>query len=175
LFGSPPPYFEELDAIENIELKVVPAPTNPTIVEPSGAHFMEWLTKGVRSHRIITNDKNALVHSVCDTLYLVTPGIFRRYAQEHPHLAKIAKQDDLSDWKWIQKRFEEMKLHRKQESGLNIWMCEVTGPRKTRRLNGYLLKSHGGLLNELALNNPYLKLVKLGQSEDPPLSSGHTQ
>ena len=175
LFGSPPPYFEELDAMEDMELKAIQAPTIPNIVEPSGAHFMEWFTKGVQSHRIITNDKKALVHSVNDTLYLVTPGIFRRYAQEFPHLAKIAKQQGLSDWEWIQKRFEEMKLHRKQRSGLNIWVCEVTGPRKTRRLNGYLLKSHGGLLNELALNNPYLRLVKPGQTDDAPPASGHTQ
>jgi len=29
-------------------------------------------------------------------------------------------------------------LHRKQGSGLNIWTCEVKGPRKSKRLHGYL-------------------------------------
>jgi hypothetical protein len=135
----------------------------------------EWFTQGVQTHRIIMNDKKALVHTVNDTLYLVTPGIFQRYAQEHPHLARIAKPDKLQDWEWIQKRFEEMKLHRKQPSGLNIWVCQVTGPRKSHRLNGYLLKSHGGLMNELALNNPYLKLVAPDKKETSPPTLGNTR
>ncbi|SCZ40105.1 MULTISPECIES: MobH family relaxase [unclassified Pseudomonas] len=161
LFGGPPaipesfaPPFEEADY----------SPSDASLrdsksVELSGAHFMEWLTNGLRSHRIIMNDANALVHTVSDTLYLVTPGVFLRYAQEHPHLARIAKKEKLLDWEWIQKRFEELKLHRKQPNDLNIWICEVSGARKTRRLYGYLLKSHEGLMNDLALNNPYLKLL----------------
>jgi integrating conjugative element relaxase (TIGR03760 family) len=159
LFGSPPPIFDDLDAIDNAALTTTKTPPIQSLPQPSGTHFMEWFTQGVQTHRIIMNDKKALVHSVNDTLYLVTPGIFQRYAQEHPHLARIAKPEKLQGWEWIQKRFEEMKLHRKQPSGLNIWVCQVTGPRKSHRLNGYLLKSHGGLMNELALNNPYLKLV----------------
>ncbi|WP_259644490.1 conjugal transfer nickase/helicase domain-containing protein [Burkholderia pseudomallei] len=31
-----------------------------------------------------------------------------------------------------QKRFERLGLHRKQNDSLNIWTCEVTGPRKGR-------------------------------------------
>ena len=136
---------------------------------------MQWFTQGIQTHRIIMNDAKALVHSVKDTLYLVTPGIFQRYGQEHPHLARIAKQESLSDWEWIQQRFEQMKLHRKQPNGLNIWACEVTGPRKTRRLNGYLLKSPGGLMNELALNNPYLKIVTPSSIKERPRTLGNTR
>ena len=175
LFGTPTLHLEQPADIENVELPTVEIPSPPMTTDPSGDHFMQWFTQGIQTHRIIMNDAKALVHSVKDTLYLVTPGIFQRYGQEHPHLARIAKQESLSDWEWIQQRFEQMKLHRKQPNGLNIWACEVTGPRKTRRLNGYLLKSPGGLMNELALNNPYLKIVTPSSIKERPRTLGNTR
>lgn len=123
---------------------------------PSGEHFMDWLRHGLQSRKLILNDAKALVHTVDDTVYLVSPGVFQRYAQEHPRVAVLAKQDDVADWQWIQKRFEKLQLHRKQRSGLNIWTCEVTGPRKSRRLHGYLLQDPHLLFAEVPPNNPYL-------------------
>lgn len=168
LFGPPPAYLDEPGFNDDVEPPTAETQASPAAATPSGEHFMHWFTQGVQTHRIIMNDTRALVHSVNDTLYLVTPGIFRRYSQEHPHLARIAKQENLSDWQWIQKRFEQMKLHRKQPNGLNIWTCEVSGPRKTRRLHGYLLKSPSGLMNDLALNNPYLKVVTPSSIQESP-------
>ncbi|MDD3530394.1 MAG: DNA-binding domain-containing protein, partial [Gallionellaceae bacterium] len=51
-------------------------------------------------------------------------------------------------------------LHRKQDSGLNIWTCEVTGPRKSRRLHGYLLATPSTLFAEVPPDNPYLSLTR---------------
>lgn len=48
-------------------------------------------------------------------------------------MAAIARQENLEAWQWVQKRFEKLGGHRKQAGGLNIWTCEVTGPRKSRR------------------------------------------
>ncbi|MHA6788147.1 MobH family relaxase [Pseudomonas bijieensis] len=175
LFGPPPAYLDEPGFIDEAEQPTAEIQASPAATAPSGEHFMQWFTQGVQTHRIIMNDTRALVHSVNDTLYLVSPGIFRRYSQEHPHLARIAKQENLSDWQWIQKRFEQMKLHRKQPNGLNIWTCEVTGPRKTRRLHGYLLKSPAGLMNDLALNNPYLKVITPSSTQDSPQTLGNTR
>ena len=69
------------------------------------------------------------------------------------------KQDKVADWQWAQKRFEKLHLHRKQRNGLNIWTCEVTGPRKARRLHGYLLQDPHRLFADLPPNNPYLSIV----------------
>ncbi|HBD38123.1 MAG TPA: relaxase, partial [Cupriavidus sp.] len=80
-------------------------------------HFMAWLKQGIASRRLIINDAKALVHSVDDTAYLVSPGVFQRYAQEHPQLAAIARQEKLEPWQWVQKRFEKLAVHRKQASG----------------------------------------------------------
>lgn len=135
-----------------------PAPECHAQVEPSGEHFMLWLKHNILARRLIINDAKALVHTVADTVYLVSPGLFQRYAQEHPAIARLARQELMQGWQWVQKRFEKLLLHRKQSSGLNIWTCEVTGPRKSRRLHGYLLVDPRQLFDEAPPNNPYLRL-----------------
>ncbi|MBK3867352.1 relaxase [Pseudomonas stutzeri] len=133
---------------------------------PSGEHFMAWLQQRVQSRKLIINDAKALVHTVADTAFLVSPGVFQRYAQEHPHTAALAKQDKVAGWQWVQKRFEKLQLHRKQANGLNIWACEVTGPRRSRRLHGYLLAEPQHLFDVVPPNNPYLKLRTDGICND---------
>ncbi|MCF5371037.1 conjugal transfer nickase/helicase domain-containing protein, partial [Pseudomonas sp. PA-4-8C] len=87
------------------------------------------------------------------------PGVFQRYAQEHPLTAIFAKRERMADWQWVQKLFENLKLHRKQDNGLNIWTCEVNGPRKSRKLHGYLLIDPLLLFNDIPMNNPYLAVL----------------
>ncbi|WP_085702171.1 MobH family relaxase [Pseudomonas sp. B15(2017)] len=175
LFGGPPTLPEDFETVPFQEPELAISSSVEGAIEFSGKHFMDWLTLGVRSHRIIINDKKALVHTVGDTMFLVTPGLFQRYGQEHPQLAWIAKKESLQDWQWIQKRFEELRLHRKQPNGLNIWICEVSGARKTQYLHGYLLNEHGGLMNDLALNNPYLKVVDQIPRKKPRPTIGNTR
>jgi integrating conjugative element relaxase (TIGR03760 family) len=134
--------------------------TAVAIDEPSGDHFFNWLRRGIQSRKIIINDARALVHTVADSVYLVSPGVFQRYAQEHPQIAPLAKQAQLPDWRWAQQCFERMKAHKKRADGLNIWTCEVTGPRKSRRLHGYLLADSGRVFNETPADNPYLRLIE---------------
>lgn len=93
-----------------------PAPaaaTDSAGSRPSGEHFMAWLKQAITLHRLIINDAKALVYTVDDTVYLVSPGLFQRYAQEHPQIGAIAKQEQ-QDWQWVQKQFEKLQLHRKQ-------------------------------------------------------------
>ncbi|KVC94980.1 relaxase [Burkholderia ubonensis] len=124
----------------------------------SGEHFIAWLREGIQTRRLIINDAKALVHTVAGTVFLVSPGIFQRYAQEHPEVTRFAKQEQQTDWAWVQKRFERLTLHQKQGNGLNIWTCEVTGPRKSRQLHGYLLNDAALLLGTVSPDNPYLRL-----------------
>ena len=125
---------------------------------PSGEHFMAWLKQAVQTRKLIINDAKALVHTVSDTVYLISPGVFQRYAQEHPTIGPLAKDAALQDWQWVQKRFEKLGLHRKQPSGLNIRTCEVMGPRKTRQVHGYLLEDPSHIFDAVPPNNPYLSL-----------------
>ncbi|RTB44151.1 MobH family relaxase [Pseudomonas aeruginosa] len=122
----------------------------------SGEHFLAWLKHSIQRKTIIINDAKALVHTVADTAYLVTPGLFQRYAHEFPETAGFAKQENLADWQWAQRRFEKLRVHRKQPNGLNIWDCDVTGPRKSKPLHGYLLTDPSLLFGDVPPNNPYL-------------------
>ncbi|MGP2687316.1 MobH family relaxase [Serratia nevei] len=133
-------------------------PTGPDTL-PSGEHFLAWLGHAIQSRKLVINDAKALVHTAADTVFLVSPGIFQRYAQEHLRVAALAKEAQLNDWQWVQKQFERLQAHRKQTSGLNIWTCNVTGPRKSRRLHGYLLSEPAMLFSEQPPDNPYLELV----------------
>ena len=138
------------------ELLASSEPAAPTV---GGEHFLLWLKQGIASKRIIINDTLALVHTVNDTVFLVTPGIFRRYVQEHLQTAVLAKAKGLADWEWSQKQFARLSLHRKQSNGLNIWTCNVVGPRKSRLLHGYLLADPSMIFGEdVPPNNPYLKV-----------------
>lgn len=135
------------------------APPSSTVQPPSGEHFMAWLKQGIASRRLIINDSKALIHTVSDTAYLVSPGLFQRYAREYPQIEGWANQDKLQGWQWVQKRFERLGRHRKQPGGLNIWTCEVHGPRKSRQLHGYLLVEPSDLFTECPPNNTYLKVM----------------
>ncbi|WP_312257523.1 conjugal transfer nickase/helicase domain-containing protein [Stutzerimonas nitrititolerans] len=124
-----------------------------------GHLFMHWLKVGVGTHKIIINDAKAKVHTVNGTAFLVTPEIFRRYAQEHPTLFS-ARAGEGQPWLQVQKSFEKLKLHVKKSNGHNIWTCEVFGPRKTKTLKGYMLKKPGDVFTTEMLDNPNLKLCE---------------
>ena len=151
-----------------IESPPAPMPVLHERSEPSGEHFMAWLRQSVQTRKLIINDAKALVHTIAGTAYLVSPGVFQRYAQEHPQVASLARQEKVEGWQWVQKRFEKLGQHRKQASGLNIWTCEVAGPRKSRRLHGYLLTTPGELFQELPPDNPYLRLAHETQKPNSP-------
>lgn len=152
-----PPQESELTLTGALPLSPA-SPHFSSTANPSGEHFMVWLKQAIASRRLIINDTKALVHTVSETAYLVSPGVFQRYAQEHPQVGVQAKQERRQDWQWVQKQFEQLQQHRKQPNGLNIWTCEVTGARKSRQLHGYLLRQPDSLFSEVPPNNPYLSI-----------------
>ncbi|WP_308142777.1 MobH family relaxase [Burkholderia pseudomallei] len=160
-----PPQPSEASVKTPSSIKHATAPAQSDTTTPSGEHFIAWLREGTQTRRLIINDAKALVHTVAGTGFLVSPGVFQRYAQEHPEVARFAKQEQQTEWAWVQKQFERLGIHRKQDNGLNIWTCDVTGPRRNRRLHGYLLKEPARLFTAKPHDNPYLKL-----SSDPPQS-----
>lgn len=125
--------------------------------DAEGLAFLEWLRKGVLNHRLVVNDSKAKVHTVEDTFFLVTPGIFQRYAAEHPGFADADSKSDA--WRRIQRLFEKLHVHLKTPNGQNIWTCTVRGPRSTSSLNGYLLSDPRTISGEPPANNPFLTLM----------------
>lgn len=94
-------------------------------------------------------------------MFLVTPGLFQRYIQEIPAISQGADSAG-EEWRWVQKQFEKLKTHRKRDDGLNIWICQVEGPRKQGTLKGYLLKNPAILFEAgpVPADNPFLKIEK---------------
>ncbi|TRZ60947.1 relaxase [Pseudomonas alloputida] len=134
-------------------LKAAAAQSQDTV----GLAFLEWLQDGIHTHRLVINDSKAKVHTVDGTFFLVTPGIFQRYAAEH---AALVETDPLSNaWRSFQRQFEKLDVHLKRPSGQNIWSCKVKGPRKSSSLNGYLLRDARSISSELPANNPFLTLM----------------
>jgi integrating conjugative element relaxase (TIGR03760 family) len=132
-------------------LEAAIAPSSATV----GENFIEWLYKGIHSHRLLINDSKAKIHTVKGTLFLVTPGIFQRYVTEQTGNARAGNSTDM--WRRIQREFEKLDIHQKTPDGLNIWACKVQGPRKTSSLNGYLLREVNSAI-DIPTANPFLSL-----------------
>ncbi|WP_043367461.1 MobH family relaxase, partial [Cupriavidus sp. WS] len=148
-----------IDPVPTIIARPNVSVATPAAVPGSGIHFMDWLKRGVQAHKLIINDAKAQVHTVAGTAYLVSPGIFQRYVQEHPQVISLAKQRREADWQWVQKQFEQLRLHRKHPDGLNIWTCDVIGQRKTRKLHGYLMLDASTVFDTVPPDNPYLSVT----------------
>lgn len=114
----------------------------------AGKQFLTWLRDGVAARRIQVNTVNARVHVVPEGVLLVSPGIFRDFAAQHPK----------HEWSNVQKRFQKLKLHRKTETGTNIHAYRVTGERKRSSINGLLLPDAAVVFGTSSppLPNPHL-------------------
>ncbi|EDQ7230620.1 relaxase [Salmonella enterica subsp. enterica] len=119
----------------------------------SGQHFYDWLCQVVQARKIVTNDVMARVHMVQGKVFLVSPGIFQLYVQS-------VTGETGTEWKKVQLSFQRLRLHIRGDDGINIFNCEVKGPRKTRLVKGYLLDKpkeiFGGNVPE---DNPYLTIM----------------
>jgi hypothetical protein len=135
-----------------IALKISNHPVNNP-----GQVFLNWVREGIQSHKLIINDSKAKIHTVGGSVFLVTPGLFQRYAQEFSGISQGACQE-IEEWRWVQKQFEKLKVHRKRDDGLNIWTCQVEGPRRKAKLKGYLLEDYKLLFESPPPENPYLML-----------------
>jgi len=130
----------------------------PSSTNELGQGFVDWLRTGIASRRIIINDTKAQVHTVAGTAMLVTPGIFKRFVQEFPAIEQQAKVQQTNAWQLVQRSFEKQKLHRKTDKSLNIWTCDVVGPRKSKQLRGYLLRDPHTIFAEVPFDNVSLTL-----------------
>ncbi|MCG8157192.1 helicase/relaxase domain-containing protein [Brenneria goodwinii] len=144
----------EIDRRENISIQ--PEMPHPVAV-PDATHiadtgFIDWLREGIRTYKIAVNDTQARVHMVEGKAFLVSPEIFKLYVRTTTGAIG-------DEWKQVQKAFQKLKLHQRGNDGINIFVCEVKGPRKTRRVKGYLLNRPEDIFDEaVPEDNPYLSV-----------------
>jgi len=152
-----------LDMFDSAEPEVREEPSesalgisNPTSDNP-GQAFLNWVKAGILNHKLIINDSKAKIHTVCGSVFLVTPGLFQRYVQEFPDISQGATQE-IEEWRWVQKQFEKLKVHKRRDNGQNIWVCQVQGPRRKTTLKGYLIEVPKLFLELPPPDNPFLKI-----------------
>lgn len=144
--------------------------TVPNKAQVSAEHFMDWLKRAGHPKPQTHHQRRT-----CVDAYLGAYGLSSQswavsaVCRVTPASCQLAGLENVADWQWAQKQFERLHRHHKQASGLNIWTCDMTGPRKARRLHGYLLDAPSGLFEELPPNNPYLS-VKVRSSAIRPAS-----
>jgi hypothetical protein len=58
------------------------------------------------------------------------------------------------------KAVREAKGSQEADNGLNIWACQVKGPRKKTTLKGYLIEDPKLFFELMPFDNPFLKIEK---------------
>ncbi|EHQ8523184.1 DNA-binding domain-containing protein, partial [Salmonella enterica subsp. enterica serovar Typhi] len=117
--------------------------------------------RNVQAQHLEVNEPNARIHTVAGSVFLVTPGIFKLW------LSACGQNVPEEYWREVQKKFQNLNLHRKQKNGLNIWHCAVVGPRRCSCLKGYLLDDPTPLFgDDVPFNSPHLLLNEGSHSND---------
>jgi len=135
--------------------------TAPMTKTSLGEMFIDWLKNRIALHKLKVNDKDAKLHLIDGRLFIVSPGIFKRFYYEYPEFEKLINNSEKEHWKIIQSSFEKLKLHVKRADDLNIWQCQVAGPRrKGQIIKGYLLEANPFFKEFIPNNNPFIELKK---------------
>ncbi|QMG51172.1 TraI domain-containing protein [Escherichia fergusonii] len=144
----------DIPAIPDISPDIPVQPTEDRgASELTGKHFYDWLCHSIQTRKIVVNDVMARVHRVEGKAFLVSPGIFQLYVQS-------ATGQTGDEWKKVQHGFQRLGLHMRGDDGINIFTCEVKGPRKTRLVKGYLLEKPEEIFgNTVPEDNPYLSVI----------------
>ncbi|MCG5496053.1 MobH family relaxase, partial [Ectothiorhodospira variabilis] len=96
----------------------------------AGRRFLAWLQRQAAQNALSVNNPSARLHVVEEGVLLISPALFKDYANSHPADG---------DWGHVQKRFMKMKLHQRLENGTNIHRYVVSGERNTSHVKGILL------------------------------------
>lgn len=62
--------------------------------------------KSIELHKLKVNDKDAKLHLIEEKLFIVSPGIFKRFYYEYSDLKKLLANCSKEQWKIIQSSFE---------------------------------------------------------------------
>lgn len=121
--------------------------------------FMQWLQHGLQTREILYNQSGAPVHFVPQGMILVSPAIFRRYAEENEETAPEGKPDRLG--LNVQREFMKAGWHLPSAEG-NIWQFSVLkrGGVASSRLSAVVLGQPERWVVPVPPPNPALKLAE---------------
>lgn len=126
-------------------------------VQPFNHPFLKWAREQILTGGLKVNTQTSNIHTVNGKIFMVSPGIFKKYC--------LYTDGNDDNWKSIQLEFQSLKLHLKfGHEKYNIWKCYISGKRVTKKNNkimGYLIdcKELFAIDNNIP-DNPHLKLIE---------------
>ena len=125
--------------------------------------FMGWLQAGLGDATLPYNQTKALVHFVrYETdeivMLLVSPAIFRRFAQEYPEIAQAQGEAGDHLGMGIQRAFAKADWHIRSPAGKNVFRYQVmrNGDKGGNLLNGFLVREPERFVNPVPPANDRL-------------------
>jgi len=136
---------------------------NPGVAQvPAAARrFIEWLQQGISSGTLRVNVAGALVHFVDEGMLLVSPRIFREFADQHGApghggaLTGAAGEPDIG--LFIQRQVLRAGWHQRADQGVNFLTYQVMrGKRVVSHLSGVVIPEPERFIDPLPPLNPLL-------------------
>ena len=122
--------------------------------------FMAWVQRGVADGSLAYNESGALVHFVAEGLFLVSPGLFRAYADAHP-AASNAEPGGAKDWpgKAVQKAVCGAGWNRKGPRNKSVLTYQVVSRegKPGKSLNGVVVLQPERFFAPVPPANPHLQ------------------
>ena len=122
--------------------------------------FMAWVQQGVGEGSLRYNESGALVHFVTEGLFLVSPGLFRAYAEAHP-TASSAEPGGARDWpgKAVQRAVCGAGWNRKGPRNKSVLTYRVAGRegKPGKALNGVVVLHPERFFAPVPPSNPHLQ------------------
>jgi integrating conjugative element relaxase (TIGR03760 family) len=122
--------------------------------------FMGWVQRGVADGSLAYNESGALVHFVAEGLFLVSPGIFRAYAEAHP-AAPNTEPGNAKDWpgKAVQRAVCGAGWNRKGSRNTSVLRYRVVSRegKAGKTLNGVVVLQPERFFAPVPPPNPHLQ------------------
>ncbi len=136
---------------------------NPGVAQAPDAarRFIEWVQQGLSGGTLRVNVAGALVHFVDEGMLLVSPRIFREFADRHQapgyggYLAGPASEPDIG--LFIQRQVLRAGWHLRTDQGINFLTYQVMrGKRLVSHLSGVVIPNPERFIDPLPPVNPLL-------------------
>lgn len=102
-------------------------------ITPTGEHFMQWLKKAILTQKLIISDPQILVHTVNDTIFIITPDIFMRCVGEFPQAQVFAKTEKCPHGVICKKRLKNSNIINVQRMAIvfvHVWLKAQKAQKK---------------------------------------------
>lgn len=163
--GLPDPETEYLEDVEehSSETALESRMAEPWVAQapPAARRFIEWVRRGLSGGTLRVNVASALVHFVDEGMLLVSPRIFREFAERYGEdgsgsaLACAAGEPDIG--LYIQRQVLRAGWHLRTDQGVNFLTYKVMrGKRVVSRLSGVVIPNPARFVDPVPPVNPLL-------------------